>query len=62
MHRMVSLALGLFDGDETELLTLEDDLHLQTDVIVSVGQGLHAIVEHENIHATEQSPRFLILK
>ena len=59
---MKSLALGLFEGHETELLPLPDAFHLRRDVLVSVRQGMDAVVEHEPLVVKRAQSTFLGLE
>ena len=62
LRRLESLALGLFEGHEIGRLTIPDALHFQRDVILSVRQGLDAIVEHEHLDVKRAPSTILCLE
>ena len=59
---MESLACGLFERHETELQNLPDALHLDSDVLVTVCQGMDAIVQHELLVVKRAQSTFLGLE
>ena len=56
---MQSLTLSLIRGHEKELQTLPDALHLRSDILVPICEGVDSIVQEESLIVKRTESPFL---